>query len=1100
MPDSRRPADPRSTELADEQAALRRVATLVARGDSPEEIFSAVSSEVGRFFSAEAAIARFEPDGSAMIVVGLTPGIPVVSIGTRWELEEYLASTAVYRTGRPARNDHTGHSGASGPVADGLRQMNFVSTVAAPITVDGSLWGVMTVSDERKRLPANAEERVAKFTELVGMAIANAESRATLRQLVEEQAALRRVAELVARGTGPAAVFEAVSTEVAGLFGAEAGVARFEPDGSGMVLVGLSEGMREIPLGTRWPLEDFLACTEVHRTCRAARSERTGWGDASGPAAEALRKMNPVSMVAAPIVVDGELWGAITVADTRKSLPASAEQRVEKFTELVATAIADTESRAELATSEARARDLAREQAALRRVATMVAQESPPAKVFAQVAESVARLFGFEVAQVFSYDREGHAIIVGGWGDVAFRRHGVYRAGSRFDLDGDSLAGRVYRTALPARIDDYRRTSGSIGAGARKAGLRAAVGSPIVVHGRLWGALTVGTTRTDPLPEDAEARLAKFTDLVATAISNVEARAEVERLAYEQSALRRVATLVARAPASEHLFSTVAQEVASVLDVPGVIVTRYDDDGMALTLGEAFRPDLAGAERFVGVGARMPRDPGSLAAQVFDTHGPARVDDFSMLPGTVGDLARAARLGSGCAAPILVNGAVWGKMCVFSRAGTVLPAGTENRVNDFIELVATAIANYEARAELAASEARARELADEQAALRRVATLVARGVRPEDIFSAVTNEMGRLFGSPQAYVGRFEADGSAMIVVGVSDGIRGVSIGSRWELEDHMASTWVYRTGRPVRLERSDFEHASGEMAELLREIGAVATVGAPIAVEGNLWGFVTVACMERLPADAEERLQKFTELLATAIANAESRAELAASRARIIAATDGARRRIERDLHDGAQQRLVTLAVALRRAEAKVTGSDELRADLARVAEGLTTAVDELRELSRGIHPSILSEGGLAPALKALGRRSSLRVKLDMGFEQRLPDHVEVAAYYSVSEALTNASKHANATRVWVSLRLDDGMLLLSIRDDGVGGADASRGSGLTGLRDRIDALGGKLQLESPCGRGTLIEVQIPIAGPAERNGEPDAALAHATATDAPG
>src|SRR5512132_4448773 len=304
-------------------------------------------------------------------------------------------------------------------------------------------------------------------------------------------------------------------------------------------------------------------------------------------------------------------------------------------------------------------------------------------------------------------------------------------------------------------------------------------------------------------------------------------------------------------------------------------------------------------------------------------------------------------------------------MSVFSRVGAALPAGTENRLQEFIELVATAIANYDARAELAASETRARELADEQAALRRVATLVARGVTPEEIFSAVTNEMGRLFGSSQAYVGRFEPDGSAMVVVGVSNGIRGISTGSRWELEDYMVSTKVYRTGRPVRVERSDLEHVSGPMADVLREIGAISNVGAPIVVEGQQWGFVTVTDVnKRLPADAEKRLEKFAELLGTAIANADSRAELAASRARIVAAGDDARRRIERDLHDGAQQRLITLTVALRRADAKLpTGADELRADLNRVAEGLPTAMDELRELSRGIHPSILTEGGLSPA-----------------------------------------------------------------------------------------------------------------------------------------
>jgi signal transduction histidine kinase len=229
-------------------------------------------------------------------------------------------------------------------------------------------------------------------------------------------------------------------------------------------------------------------------------------------------------------------------------------------------------------------------------------------------------------------------------------------------------------------------------------------------------------------------------------------------------------------------------------------------------------------------------------------------------------------------------------------------------------------------------------------------------------------------------------------------------------------------------------------------------------------------------------------------------RGELAASRARVIAAADESRRRIERDLHDGAQQQLVTLAVALRRAQARLPSAlDEVRADVGRVADGLTGAVNELRDLSRGIHPAILTEGGLSPALKALGRRSAVRVKLDVGFEHRLPDPVEVAAYYIVSEALTNASKHANATRVWVSVGVDNDMLRLSIRDDGVGGADANRGSGLTGLRDRIEALGGRIKIESPSGGGTLIEAEIPIGGPADRNDEPDELLSPATTPGSP-
>jgi signal transduction histidine kinase len=305
----------------------------------------------------------------------------------------------------------------------------------------------------------------------------------------------------------------------------------------------------------------------------------------------------------------------------------------------------------------------------------------------------------------------------------------------------------------------------------------------------------------------------------------------------------------------------------------------------------------------------------------------------------------------------------------------------------------------------------------------------------------------------------------------------------------------IHLTGKPVRID--DFT-ASDDLYAVARQAGLTAAVGVPIVVDGTVWGAVNIASTtnERLLPDAEDRLARFTDLVATSVSNATMREELAGSRARLIAAGDDARRRIERDLHDGAQQRLVTLTLALRRAKAKLpTGADEqLRADLTRVAEGLTTAVDELRELSRGIHPSILTEGGLSPALKSLGRRSPVRVKLDMGFDERLSDRVEVAAYYTVAEALTNASKHADATRVWVSLRIDHDVLHLSIRDDGVGGADPNRGSGLTGLKDRIEALGGRIKIESPSGSGTLIEVEIPIGGPADQNDAPDKLLSPAT------
>jgi signal transduction histidine kinase len=541
------------------------------------------------------------------------------------------------------------------------------------------------------------------------------------------------------------------------------------------------------------------------------------------------------------------------------------------------------------------------------------------------------------------------------------------------------------------------------------------------------------------------------------------------RLAEEQAALRRVATLVARGVSAEELFSAVSTEVGRLFGAE-VAIARFEADGSAMVV-VGLTPGIP----VVSIGARWPLEGFLASAAVYRTGRPARSDHTGHrnASGTVADSLRQMNFRSTVAAPIMVEGKLWGVLTV-SDQRQPLPADTEERVAKFTELVATAIANAESRAALAASEAGARELAKEQAALRRVATLVANAAEAEEVFSAVAQEVARVFDVNQVTVCRYERD---TILVLSSFGAPEFPPGSQWPLNVPSLPASIYRNAQPARID--DFTDASGLDAGA-RDAGVKAAVGVPIVVGGAVWGSINIASTknERFPPDAEERLARFTDLVATSVSNTTMREELAASRARIVAAADDARRRIGRDLHDGAQQRLVTLTVALRRAEAKIpAGLDELTADVARVAEGLTTAVEELRELSRGIHPSILTEGGLSPALKALGRRSPVRVKLDVRFEHRLPDPVEVAAYYTVSEALTNASKHANPTRVWVSLRIEEDVLLLSIRDDGVGGADASLGSGLTGLRDRIEALGGTLQVESPKGRGTHIEAAIPMS-----------------------
>ncbi|WP_327002665.1 AAA family ATPase [Dactylosporangium sp. NBC_01737] len=368
-----------------------------------------------------------------------------------------------------------------------------------------------------------------------------------------------------------------------------------------------------------------------------------------------------------------------------------------------------------------------------------------------------------------------------------------------------------------------------------------------------------------------------------------------------------------------------------------------------------------------------------------------------------------------------------------------------------------------------------RRIANEQAALRRVATLVARGAGPDPVFAAVADEVGALFDADNTAIVRFEPDGDATVMGGF--GVRRIEPGTRTRLDPRSAMASVQATGRAAHrhrvyspLQSGPNEHAPAE------DHSAIAS---PIVVEGRLWGAIGAAARhERLGEDTEQRLADFTELVATAIANAESRAELTTSRARIVATADQTRRRIERDLHDGAQQRLIVLALQLRAAQADVPPQlDTLGQQLDQAVAEANSAADELREIAHGIHPAILTEGGLGPALRALARRSPIPVELGIRTVGRLPEQVEVSAYYVIAEALTNATKHAHASTITVTVDIDGTILRVTVHDDGVGGADFTHGTGLLGLKDRVEALGGRITLNSPHGEGTRLAVEIPSA-----------------------
>jgi signal transduction histidine kinase len=546
-------------------------------------------------------------------------------------------------------------------------------------------------------------------------------------------------------------------------------------------------------------------------------------------------------------------------------------------------------------------------------------------------------------------------------------------------------------------------------------------------------------------------------------------QARLRQLAAEQAALRRVATLVARGAAPEKVFAAVAEEVGQLFPVDLATVCRYDSDR---TLN--FVASWGRVGEHFPVGSQGVLGGRNVVTRVFETSRPVRIDDYAeRASGVQGALVREAGVRSAVGTPILVEGRLWGVISAASSLEQPLPADTEARLASFTELVATAIANAESRAALA-------RMAEEQAALRRVAMLVARGAAPEEVFAVVAEEVGQLLPVDSASMCRYESDGTLTFVAqwgGVGDRF---PVRSRWPLGGHNLGTLVFETGQLVRVD-GYADSSSGPLGAGIRDAGLRSAVGAPVLVEGRLWGLIAAGSglEQPLPPDTEARLVSFTELVATAIANAEGRAALAASRARIVTAADETRRRIERDLHDGTQQQLVSLMLELRTAQAAVPSQlSDLTGQLSHIAGGLSGVFERVREISHGIHPAILSERGLTSALKTLARRSAVPVELDLRTRRRLPGQVEVAAYYAVSEALANAAKHAHASIVHIGLDTADAIVRLAIRDDGVGGADPARGSGLTGLRDRIEAVGGTLDVTSLAGHGTTLLIEIPVKG----------------------
>ncbi|MCU1614509.1 MAG: histidine kinase [Frankiales bacterium] len=719
------------------------------------------------------------------------------------------------------------------------------------------------------------------------------------------------------------------------------------------------------------------------------------------------------------------------------------------------------------------------ELAALQRVATLVARQRSPEEVFASVTAEVGRLLGVDLTNLIRYDAGGAVTVIAGWASTSVP--GPVSVDIRPKLGKHSVSGRVLETGRPARIDDYAAESGPAADLARELGVRGMVGAPIIVERRVWGLMAVVTRREDRLPPDTEARLARFTELVATAIANAQAHVQLRVFAEEQAALRRVATLVAGGAPPQEVFAAVASEVGRLVDADSAGMGRYDSDGTTTIVGSWNRQGTP--KPHMPVGTRWTHGGQNLHTLVFQTGRPARIDDYdTTASGPGADAWRSYGTRAAVGLPIRVQGRLWGYLGIARRLAASLAADAEARLAGFTELVATALANAQARTELCG-------FADEQAALRRVATLVAQAAPPEAVFAAVVAEVGRLLTVDYAVLTRYDPDGLATVVGHwvLTDLQRSLAVGLRIELEGGNIATQVAETGRSARID--DYTTASGAFADIARDWGFRAAVGVPIRVEGRLWGVISAGSRSGpLPADTEARLAGFTELVATALANAEAQDQLTASRARIVATADTTRRRIERDLHDGVQQHLVAQALELRAArEAVPVGATDLATRLDRIALGMGGALDELREIARGIHPAALAQGGLGPALKTLARRSPVPVRLNARVDRRLPEPVELAAYYVVAEALTNTAKHAHASVVDVSAADGDGVLRIEVHDDGRGGGHAGGGSGLVGLTDRVEALGGRLTVHSPPGAGTTLRVTLPITATGPRQPQAD-------------
>jgi PAS domain S-box-containing protein len=657
------------------------------------------------------------------------------------------------------------------------------------------------------------------------------------------------------------------------------------------------------------------------------------------------------------------------------------------------------------------------EQAALHRVAVAVARESSTERIFDLVTEEAGRVLGAHSANLVRYEPGGEeAVIVGRWSMPGVSAGPV---GERYRTEGGP-AKVMYATGRPVR---YELKDGNVpptfAAQMREWGVDSLIAAPITVSGHLWGAVGASLMAPHSFPSGAEERLGAFTRLVSLALANEEAR---EQLAASLSELE----------ASE-------RRSRALLEAMPDNMFRIAADGTFLDIEET---PSSGNPVHAKVGSSVYDYPGVSRELV----------DEVMAAGK-----RALETGE----LQTIEWKLGSEADLRYQEGRFIPSGER----EFFLVVRDV------------TERKRQE--EEQAALHRVALAVAGEARAERIFDLVTEEVGRVLGAHGANLIRYEPGGDEAVIVGgwSEPGASSEPVGERYRMQGG-AAHMVYKTGRPIRFEL-DEGTVPPQFVEQMRNMRVNSLIAAPITVTGRPWGAViaSLTAPHSFPPGAEDRLGAFTQLVSLALANEEAREQLAASRARLVSAGDEERRRLERNLHDGAQQRLVSVSLSLRLAQARVASDpDDAAALLGGANAELAVALEELRELARGIHPAVLTERGLGPALASLADRTPLPVEFEQLPDDRLPAQVEAAAYYVVSEALANIAKYAGASYVSVRVEQRDGRAVIEVVDDGVGGADPEHGSGLRGLADRVEALEGHLAVVSPAGEGTTIRAEIPM------------------------